>query len=75
MTICIEKYWEKQKFLERCVFHRDKGTCKECMYPNFEKVEISTRWPTITVETDLSCEEVETLLKRNKVQFLWVSQF
>lgn len=75
MTICIEKDWEKAKFFERCLFHREKGCCKECTYQNFDKVEMSLRFPTITVETDLSVDEVENLLKENKVKYLWVNQY
>lgn len=74
MTICIDAAYEQAKFFKRCLYRETKG-CKDLTYPNFDEVNFMFGFPTIEVKTGKSVEEVENLLKENKVKYLWVNQY
>ena len=72
MTICVQDNYNAKKFFERCMY---RGSHKDCTFPNFREVQMLTDFKQISVESEMTCEEVENLLKENKVKYLWVSQF
>lgn len=72
MTVQFKTTHEISKFAKKLLYI---GCCANALYSKFDKVTFHTHLNQLECETDLSVEDMENLLKENKIKFNWVSQW